>query len=112
MGEEDRSRDGAGAGEEVGQGPGSDRDREQEGQGRGGQGGQAALADALPLLLVADAPPQVGRLCVSAQLLRRHAAQGMAVGRVWANYGPGTTCWPAERFILACRTLRNDFNSK
>lgn len=76
VGEEDRSRDGAGAGQEVGQGPG----REQEGEGSAGQEGEAAVADGLRLLLVPDAPSQVGQLRISAQLLQRHAAQRVAVG--------------------------------
>lgn len=80
MGEENQRRNGAGEGQEVGQGPGWQQEGGGGGGRRGGQEGEAGVADALRLLLVADAPWQDGQLCISAQLLQRHAAQRVAVG--------------------------------
>lgn len=76
MGKENRSWDREGEREEVGQRPG----REQEDEGSEGQEGEASVTHALQFLLVPDAPSQVRRLCIPAQLLQRHAAQRMAVG--------------------------------
>lgn len=76
VGEENQRRDGAGEGQEVGHGLGW----QQEDGGGSGQKGEAAVADALRLLLVADAPSQVGQLRVSTQLLQGHAAKRVAVG--------------------------------
>lgn len=77
MGEEDRSWGREGEREEVGQRP----RREQEDEGSDRENREASVTNALQLPLVSDAPPQVGQLCISAQLLQRHAAERMAVAR-------------------------------
>lgn len=76
VGAEDCGRDRTGAREEVGQGPSGG----QEGERRGRRERQTSVADALQLLLVPDAPPQVGYLHAPPQLLQRATAPRVAVG--------------------------------
>lgn len=77
MGKEDRSWDREGARKEVGQRP----SWEQEDEGSKRKEGQASVPNAVQLLLVSDASSQVRQFCISTQLLQRHAAERMVVGR-------------------------------
>lgn len=77
MGKEDWSWDREGARKEVGQRP----SWEQEDEGSKRKEGQASVPNAVQLLLVSDASSQVRQFCISTQLLQRHAAERMVVGR-------------------------------